>query len=118
MGKALIAALLLASVPCLYSGQTVADSGKQVYAPTIGYLRIHTPAVERYDDGIWRREFAGYEVYTIDGLMVRRVMSSLDEPRTVRLEEGSYRIREDSKNNRTVEYRVLIEGGKTTEVVK
>ncbi|MBX2991970.1 MAG: hypothetical protein KF749_12505 [Bacteroidetes bacterium] len=112
-------ALLLLIPPAqgVGEGQENVDT-LEVYSPTIGFLKVHTSVADRYDDGMWRREFASYRIYTTNGAMVRRVLSSLDEPRTIRLEEGTYVIREEGGKRRTPEYKVLIEGGKTTEVVK
>ena len=88
----------------------------ETYKPSVGYLTIFTPATDRYDDGMWRREYAGYEVYTEDGTKLQSVGESLDVPRTLRFKEGLYIIRIRHDSGTAESFRVVVEAGKTTEV--
>ncbi len=96
--------------------QTANRTPARAFTPSVGYLKVYTHVVERYDDGMWRAEFTSYDVFSAEGSKLRSVGISLDEPQTIRLSEGTYVIHAALKEGKSEEFRVVIEGGKTTEV--
>jgi hypothetical protein len=116
----LIAAVMLSLATISSAGDNQGKSATptRTFTPSVGYLKVYTHAVERYDDGMWRSEFTSYNVLSGDGgTLIRSVGTSLDEPQTIRLSEGTYIIRAALQKGKPEDFRVVIEGGKTTEVL-
>lgn len=116
MNLILCAALIATASPLPTSQHETGSEKLQTYKPSVGYVKIFTPTTERYDDGMWRLEYEGYDVYTEDGNMLQRVGESLDVPRILRLNEGSYIIRIKRSGGPVESFRVVVEPGKTTVV--
>jgi hypothetical protein len=90
----------------------------KVYAPTNGYLKIHTAIETRNDEGIELVTYKSYKVFDESGKFIMSVERSLGEPRTVKLTEGTYIVLAEMKLGKPEKFKVIVVGGKITEVEK
>lgn len=97
-------------------GRGEAMGQTKTFAPSIGFLKVFDFKKSEYDDGMMRDAYGPYEIYAESGELIRRVGEMWHEPRTIRLNHGKYLVRGMRENNEMVEFFVIIEGGKWTEV--
>ncbi len=69
-----------------------------VHQQTLKNVTIITPHSEIYDDGTFKKSFAGYSLLDTDNNLLIKVASVLDIPVTLKIKEGTYIIRLNNQN--------------------
>lgn len=95
MKKVIIIALFLLTA----SSFAAAGKSQDILNVKYGYLTVFTKYEVIYDDGIYRKIYQPFEISNKDGLTVLKVGSSLDEPKRVKLSEGTYIFKTKEANN-------------------
>jgi hypothetical protein len=117
---ALIPAIFIISATCFSQENYFSDYNDKkpgIFTASKGYLIVHTYAEQVYDDGITKSVYKPYKVYSETGKLIN-VNRSLEEPLTVKLQQGIYIVHAEMRSGIIEKFKVLIEGGKITEIEK
>lgn len=78
---------------------TSALDSQLIHKQALKTITIVTPHSEIYDDGCIKRSFVGYSLSDINDNLLIKVASVRDIPVTLKIKEGTYKIRLNNQNS-------------------